>query len=94
MERKYNIRCMFAPETEKIKWQDGSIVTGLSLLPSSFFYFEEKKKTYVFHGGGYGHGVGMSQNGVKTMAEKGYGWKKILKHYYQGITLKKVGNIG
>lgn len=87
---EYNIRCLLAGDGTKICRQDGSIVTGLNLLPSSFFYLRKKGKNYIITGGGYGHGVGMSQNGVKTMAEKGYHWEEILKHYYQEIEIKKV----
>ena len=36
---------------------------------------------------GYGHGVGMSQYGANGMAKKGYGYKKILRHYYTGISV-------
>ncbi len=43
----------------------------------------------VFYGGGYGHGVGMSQNGVKGMIDAGYGYEDILKHYYKGISITK-----
>lgn len=39
---------------------------------------------------GYGHGVGMSQNGANYLAKQGYDYEKILKHYYNGITLKKI----
>jgi len=40
---------------------------------------------------GYGHGVGMSQYGAHGMAKNGYGYEDILKHYYVGTTLKKIG---
>ena len=46
-------------------------------------------------GFGWGHGLGLSQWGAKAMAEQGpqgnatY-FKEILKHYYQGTTVKKV----
>jgi len=49
----------------------------------------------VISGFGLGHGLGLSQWGAKTMAEQGpqgdstY-FKEILKHYYQGTTIKKV----
>ena len=36
---------------------------------------------------GYGHGVGMSQVGAKAMAEQGFTYDEILKHYYTGVTL-------
>jgi len=34
---------------------------------------------------GYGHGVGMSQNGANILAKKGYNFYDILKYYYTGI---------
>ena len=33
---------------------------------------------------GYGHGVGMSQYGAKALAERGFDFEQILKHYYTG----------
>ena len=41
----------------------------------------------VIEGKGYGHGVGMSQYGAKNMAEEGYTFEEILKHYYSGIDI-------
>lgn len=38
-------------------------------------------------GKGYGHGVGMSQYGAKTMADKGYNYIEILEHYYDGTEI-------
>jgi stage II sporulation protein D len=40
------------------------------------------------YGGGWGHGVGMSQTGAVGMAERGRTYEQILKHYYQGIELQ------
>lgn len=40
-------------------------------------------------GGGWGHGVGMSQTGAVGMAEKGHTFEEILRHYYQGVVLEK-----
>nr|WP_257473423.1 SpoIID/LytB domain-containing protein [Prochlorococcus marinus] len=39
-------------------------------------------------GYGAGHGVGMSQWGAKAMAERGSSFRKILKHYYNGVQIK------
>lgn len=39
-------------------------------------------------GGGWGHGVGMSQTGAVGMAERGRTYDQILRHYYQGIALE------
>ena len=41
-------------------------------------------------GGGIGHGAGMSQNGVKTMADNGEGVEEIIKTYYKNTELKKM----
>lgn len=39
------------------------------------------------NGGGFGHGVGMSQYGASYMAKHGYTFDKILMHYYHGAHL-------
>ena len=36
---------------------------------------------------GYGHGVGLSQYGANGMANNGYSYEKILKHYYTGVNI-------
>lgn len=36
---------------------------------------------------GYGHGVGMSQYGANGMANAGYSYKDIIKHYYTGVKI-------
>jgi len=42
----------------------------------------------VFETAGFGHGVGMSQNGANVMAKNGADYIEILKHYYTGVTVK------
>jgi len=42
----------------------------------------------TFTGAGWGHGVGMSQHGAKGMAEIGYGYADILRHYYTGVEVR------
>ena len=46
---------------------------------------------FVFTGRGYGHGVGMSQWGAQGMALGGKSAEEILKHYYLGIEITKLG---
>ncbi len=36
---------------------------------------------------GFGHGVGMSQWGAKTMAERGWNFRQILEYYFPGTTI-------
>jgi SpoIID/LytB domain protein len=42
------------------------------------------------HGGGFGHGVGMSQYGASYMSFQGHKFDKILQHYYTGVALGTV----
>lgn len=59
-------------------------------LPSTLFHVSIIGNEVVFSGYGKGHGVGLSQYGAKAYAEKGWKYDKILAHYYQGATLKKL----
>ncbi len=43
--------------------------------------------TLVIEGAGYGHGVGMSQEGALGFAQHGWSYSAILAHYYTGTTL-------
>ena len=43
---------------------------------------------YIFSGMGWGHGVGMSQEGAKGMAMAGYNYEQILKHYFTGVVIQ------
>ena len=43
--------------------------------------------TWVVHGHGFGHGVGMSQYGAYGYAQHGKGYRFILAHYYTGTTI-------
>jgi SpoIID/LytB domain protein len=46
--------------------------------------------TLVITGAGFGHGVGMSQEGALGYAQHGYGYAAILAHYYTGTSLGTV----
>lgn len=85
---EYNIRKILAPYHNKIVRKDKSSVQGLSMLPSGYFVVDKVQKkgktSFVFQGGGYGHGVGMSQTGACAMADKGYSYEEILTYFYQG----------
>lgn len=54
-----------------------------------------KTGIFVFTVYGYGHGVGMSQNGASEYARRGWTYKQILLHYYNnpGISLVKDSNL-
>ncbi len=56
-------------------------------LPSTKFNIGFDADRYVFVGRGYGHGLGLSQWGAKTLAENGYNAPQILKYYYRDVML-------
>lgn len=92
VQTQTNIRTILAPLYTPIIRQDGSTVDRFNLLPSAFFVIDRmeadgKLEGFSFVGGGYGHGTGMSQNGVKSMIQQGKNYEEVLKHYYSGITL-------
>jgi stage II sporulation protein D len=44
---------------------------------------------FIFHGRGWGHGVGLCQIGAFGMARAGRSYEEILKTYYQGVQIRK-----
>ncbi len=69
----------------------GSDVRALFELNSTNFtilYLNGEMEIRTF---GYGHGVGMSQYGAKYLAANGSNYEEILKTYYIGVTLGKIG---
>ena len=46
--------------------------------------------TFLIDGRGWGHGIGMSQYGARGYAEAGWGYERILKHYYRGTELSPI----
>jgi SpoIID/LytB domain protein len=45
---------------------------------------------FIFRGAGWGHGVGLCQIGAAVMGTQGFSAEQILKHYFQGIEIKKI----
>ncbi len=46
------------------------------------------KNTFTFRGRGYGHAVGMSQNGAIGMAKEGFSAEEIIKWYFTGVKVE------
>jgi len=92
---EHNIRYVLNNGTTKVIRQDGSEVTSSNLLPSGFFIIsllEEGDNIvgYSLTGGGFGHGVGMSQNAAKAIAASGYQADEILTFFYEGCIIRTV----
>jgi len=92
---EHNIRYVLCDGETKVRRQDGSQVAMGTLLPSAFFTIEiaregEAVVGYNLTGGGFGHGVGMSQNGARSMAAEGYSAGDILRFFYRGCSVKEI----
>ena len=96
---EYLIRSLFSSNEKQglsVTRSNGTTVNQMSLLPSAFFIIEQTKdaqgnlESITLLGGGNGHGVGLSQDGAKGMAERGYTYKEILSHYYPEADLVDV----
>lgn len=73
----------------------GKTFTGIQVfqklnLKSTDFTITSKGDTVEIQTLGFGHGVGMSQYGAQGMANDGYLYQDILKHYYQNTEITKL----
>ena len=88
---EYNIRYILNQGGEATGWE-GDSYACTTLLPSAYFAIDVVKSGenvigYTLIGGGYGHGVGMSQNGAKALGENGASYDQILQQFYPGCEL-------
>ena len=85
----------------KIEGQRGDVVLHLDAirrtlrqLPSTLFVVQKVGPgQWVFEGGGFGHGAGLSQAGAMDLAQRGWGLQQILRHYYPGTSLQPLGGL-
>jgi stage II sporulation protein D len=94
---EFNVRMLLTPKQFlyggrdiRLNRKDGTYLLNYSLMPSAFFVMDKEVDEdgnlagITFHGGGNGHGVGMSQNGAKGMIDRGYSFDEVLRHFYPG----------
>jgi stage II sporulation protein D len=92
---EYAIRQLLTPSLPKgitLNRHNAAAITNHFILPSTFMVFETSSENgsngnIIFYGGGFGHGVGMSQHGVFGMVQRGYTYREILAHFYPGTVL-------
>lgn len=59
-------------------------------LRSAFFSVTDEGETIIFNGRGYGHGVGLCQEGAMEMASRGFSYSQIISFYYTGVLITDV----
>lgn len=77
-------------KTKKVTGEELRRIIGVTRLYSTLFTVENKDKSFVFTGSGFGHGLGMPQYSAYTMAQNGKTYIDILTYYYTGVQLTKV----
>jgi len=98
VQTEFNIRTLLAPRTATVTRHNGTTVSNLPLMPSGFFSIEKETDTsgnlvaVIFHGGGHGHGVGMSQNGANVLLNLGYSFLDVLRHYYPEAEITRLSS--
>jgi stage II sporulation protein D len=61
-------------------------------LRSTFFSVSVADDSVILNGRGYGHGVGLCQEGAMEMALKGFDYKQIISFYYTGVRIADIKN--
>lgn len=89
------IRKLFYPVSYEIIRNDGSANSSFNMLPSAYIVADPIVNNGVIEGyniigGGYGHGVGLSQNGANTMGNNGKTYREILTFFYSNIEITKM----
>jgi stage II sporulation protein D len=85
------IRILHAGGVLVLKGEDLRRIIGYRRLPSMRFDVTEfavnadtRRVEAWFEGGGWGHGVGLCQWGMKALAERGWTAERIIAYYYPG----------
>ena len=88
VKTEYNIRKVLGACVQKMVYADASESTNVTMLPSAFCaIIMNDDGTVTLEGGGYGHGLGMSQNAANGMAKSGMNYEEILKYFYNDIKI-------
>lgn len=78
-----------------IRGWDFKIIVGRALgwnvLKSSRFEVVRSGSNFIFRGSGFGHGLGLCQEGAHVMAARGASYQKILEKYFPKTVVKKRG---
>lgn len=69
---------------QQIRQRSVALLAGLVLagVAASVTPSANAATTFTLRGGGFGHGIGMSQHGAHGQARRGVKYKRILRHYY------------
>lgn len=91
LRNENEIRKVLGMYLEQTFLNDETVRNELTILPSACFeVVENAEGRIVLQGGGYGHGIGMSQYGAKAMAEAGFDYRAIIGYYYENVLVEEL----
>lgn len=77
--------------TKKVRCNNMRIALGPNKIKSCFFTkIEARGDNFYFEGRGFGHGMGMCQEGARGMANNGKNFKEILSNFFPGAELADI----
>jgi stage II sporulation protein D len=88
----------FLQKTRLTDYRTGTFALPLTIirnelnLRSAFFSVISEGDSVILRGRGYGHGVGLCQEGAMVMAAKGFNFNQIIDFYYSGVLISDVKN--
>jgi stage II sporulation protein D len=71
----------------KIFQYQNKLLPSANIVVKKIYNSNDDLTEITFIGGGYGHGVGMSQYGAGFLSKNGWTFDEILQHYYSGISI-------
>lgn len=94
LENENEIRLFLGRYLTEITLADGTVRTNFSMIPSACFAITDQDGTKLtLTGGGFGHGIGMSQYGADAMGQEGKSYQEIIKCYYENVNIVQIGNL-
>jgi len=88
----------FSQKSRLTDYRTGSFTIPLTTirtelnLRSTFFSIVPEGDSILLSGRGYGHGVGLCQEGAMVMAEKGFKFSQIIDFYYSEVLISDIKN--
>lgn len=88
----------FLQNTRLTEYRTGSFTLPLRTmrtdmnLRSSFFSVKANGDSIILTGRGYGHGVGLCQEGAMAMGLRGFNYMQIIDFYYTGVIISDINN--
>ena len=87
------------PDTRSTQWTLGDQTFKMETVRrdfkwrSAYVLPEATTEGVMVHGFGFGHGVGMAQQGAMLMGRAGFDWKEILDFYFKDLEFEAVKNL-